>query len=97
MLLPPSRCSRYAGARAGGPITSVRGTGPITAVVAVPLPAKVRTACAGNRPPDQRVNFATADAYVAEHAVIHAREFRSIAAGAQLRLGRRSGFRQRDE
>src|SRR5262249_44485996 len=80
-----------------GPSPRSRGTGPLTAVVAVPRPAKVRTSCAGNRPPDQRVNFAAANAYVAEHAVIHAREFRSSAAGAQLRLDRRSGFRQRFE
>jgi hypothetical protein len=63
----------------------------------VPPPAKVRTSCAGKRAPDQRVNFATAYAYVAEHAVIQAREFRSIAAGAQLRVDRRSGFRQHCE
>src|SRR5262249_48998970 len=36
-------------------------------------------------------------AYVAEHAVVQAREFCSGATGAQFRLDRRSGYRDRCE
>src|SRR5262245_55241792 len=60
-------------------------------------PSKVRTSSAGNRATHQSINFVTANAYVAEHAVIHAREFRGIAAGAKLCLDRRSGFRECSE
>src|SRR5262245_58870779 len=73
MLLPPSLCSRYAGARrVDGQSPRSGGTGPITAVSR--CAAASQGADLVRWPPDQRVNFATADTYVAEHAIIHARE-----------------------
>ena len=58
------------------------------AVMAVPLPAKVLGSSAGHPAAHQSINFTSADAYVAEHAILHAREFRDIPAGAQFRLHR---------
>src|SRR5262249_45955651 len=70
-----------------GPSPPSGGTGPITAVsrcVAASQGVHLVRRQPATGPESQ---FATTDPYVAEHAVIHAREFRSIAAGAQLRLG----------
>src|SRR5689334_20134836 len=63
------------------------GTGLLahTLVIAQP-PAWVRILGTDSRPPHQTVNFASADADVAERAIIQARKLSEVTAGAQLRL-----------
>src|SRR5262249_2381498 len=50
-------------------------------------PSPMRSLAARNRATHQALNFASADAYVAEHAVVEARELRSSATSAQLSPG----------
>src|SRR5262245_41106295 len=88
-VLPTSLCSPGAGARrVRGHHRSLRTELIGAALVAAPVLAGVLGLYAGKAAAHQSINFASADAYVAEHAILHAREFRGISAGAQLRLHR---------
>lgn len=69
----------------------------LTAVSSMVAPPPAKTQSLGAGPPDQTVNFASANANVAEHTVVQPREFRVGAAGARLRSDRRSGSRERRE